>query len=401
VFGRPSIGDSHILTEETAVDALACLACGASEFATIEPPHPARSVTTAGLIVDRPLDRRHCLRCGLCWQPRPVVADKAAFYRQDYAAYFQRPGTDQSEASRYKTIAAWLREECRGLSPRSILDVGCGAGLLLAAMRQEFPRATLAGIDLSQENSALARAHGFTVVTGGVPGDLPEGPFDLIVAVNVIQHIADPIAFLSALVSAVEEDGRVMLLYPQGARVGNDLLWADQEFSFSRDQLAAVAARTGLIALPASRTAPPELGDKAVIALRRGNERRAEPLAAADQSSELLRQRREYFRNWRELRARLDRASAAASGPVYNFGASMWTMLLAGYCPEYWGRVAACIVDGASARFLDKDVWSAETLSQTQRPALILGTSPHSQPGLRRRFATTCDVVSWDDLIQS
>ena len=79
----------------------------------------------------------------------------------------------------------------------------------------------------------------------------------------------------------------------------------------------------------------------------------------------------------------------------------MWTVLLAGYCPEYWGRVAACIVDSAPARFLDKDVLPTVTLSSARMPTLVLGTHPYSQPVLKRRFATTCDVLSWDDLIQS
>src|SRR4051794_20159275 len=50
-----------------------------------------------------------------------------------------------SGVHRRRLIASWLEP----LSPRSVLDAGCGPGHLLATLRERLPGATLCGADWS------------------------------------------------------------------------------------------------------------------------------------------------------------------------------------------------------------------------------------------------------------
>lgn len=79
----------------------------------------------------------------------------------------------------------------------SVLDLGCGAGLFARAAADRGARVT--GVDV--DPAAVARAaaevpEAFFAV--GDAHDPPSGPFDVVTAVQVIAHVADPVAVLAA-----------------------------------------------------------------------------------------------------------------------------------------------------------------------------------------------------------
>ena len=79
----------------------------------------------------------------------------------------------------YRRVHAQVLRELAGLSPRAVLDLGCGTGLLTADMRKRFPQArVVVGADLSHEmmregkhrHDAFARANVYALpfATGSI-----------------------------------------------------------------------------------------------------------------------------------------------------------------------------------------------------------------------------------------
>jgi 2-polyprenyl-3-methyl-5-hydroxy-6-metoxy-1,4-benzoquinol methylase len=87
------------------------------------------------------------------------------------------------------------------LPPRlgRVLDVGCGAGAVGRALRDRAD--SLTGVELVPEAAEAARAIYDRVETGPVEEVLPQldGPFDTILAYDVLEHLVDPGAVLPRL----------------------------------------------------------------------------------------------------------------------------------------------------------------------------------------------------------
>ena len=97
----------------------------------------------------------------------------------------------------------------RGLS---LLDIGCGGGLLSEPMRRLGARVT--GIDAGEENVRIARLHaergGLEIAYRHIlPETLSEQGrcFDVVLNMEVVEHVADVPAFLEACSKLVEPGG--------------------------------------------------------------------------------------------------------------------------------------------------------------------------------------------------
>jgi len=112
----------------------------------------------------------------------------------------------------------WQCDECSRtpLEGKTALDVGCGAGLLTEPLARLGANVT--GIDASPQVIAVARDH---AAASGLEidyraGDVQElgGRFDLITAMEVIEHVAEPAAFVRALAKRLAANGLLILSTP-------------------------------------------------------------------------------------------------------------------------------------------------------------------------------------------
>jgi 2-polyprenyl-6-hydroxyphenyl methylase/3-demethylubiquinone-9 3-methyltransferase len=104
----------------------------------------------------------------------------------------------------------------RPLEGRTALDVGCGAGLLAEPLARLGARVT--GIDAAPELIEAAREHaagqGLQIDYRAVAVEEVEGQFDLVTALEVIEHVADPAAFVQALAARLAPGGLMILSTP-------------------------------------------------------------------------------------------------------------------------------------------------------------------------------------------
>ena len=112
----------------------------------------------------------------------------------------------------------WQVDECSRtpLTGKTALDVGCGAGLLTEPLARLGAKVT--GLDASTELIAVARQHaeaqGLEIdYRAGELADLA-GQFDLITCMEVIEHVADPAAFVEALARRLAPGGLLILSTP-------------------------------------------------------------------------------------------------------------------------------------------------------------------------------------------
>ena len=95
--------------------------------------------------------------------------------------------------------------DLKPLAGRRAADVGCGAGLLAEPLARLG--AAVTGIDAAPENIAAARAHalgqGLEIDYRVGGAEALDGRYDLVTSLEVVEHVADPAAFVGALAAAV------------------------------------------------------------------------------------------------------------------------------------------------------------------------------------------------------
>jgi SAM-dependent methyltransferase len=87
------------------------------------------------------------------------------------------------------------------LAPRRILEVGVGEGHVTARVRERFPDVAIVGVDLPDEELAGDwQAAGLACVFGDATRlPTPDDAFDLVLAIEVLEHIPSPDAALAEL----------------------------------------------------------------------------------------------------------------------------------------------------------------------------------------------------------
>jgi 2-polyprenyl-6-hydroxyphenyl methylase/3-demethylubiquinone-9 3-methyltransferase len=157
----------------------------------------------------------------------------------------------------------WQSDErdLRPLEGKSALDVGCGAGLLAEPLARLGAKVT--AIDAAPEVIAVARDHaaamGLMIDYRAIGVEAFDGSFDLITSMEVVEHVADPQAFVDALAARVAPGGLLLMSTPN--RTGLSKLMTitlaeglgripkgthDFEKFITPDELSAMIARAGL-----------------------------------------------------------------------------------------------------------------------------------------------------------
>jgi 2-polyprenyl-6-hydroxyphenyl methylase / 3-demethylubiquinone-9 3-methyltransferase len=155
----------------------------------------------------------------------PSVIDEEVARFDALAAEWWDPAGPMAPLHRINpTRIGWLRDAIAGhfghsgggdeppLAGLTLLDIGCGAGLLTEPLWRLGAEVT--GLDPAPASIEIARAHaeatgaGPTYRVGTVEDLAREGArFDVVLAMEVVEHVADPAAFVAAAASLVKPGG--------------------------------------------------------------------------------------------------------------------------------------------------------------------------------------------------
>lgn len=102
---------------------------------------------------------------------------------------------------------------------RRLLDVGCAQGHLATEFAEADWKVT--GIEPYQRDAEVARSKGLNVLDGDLSHAVAnlEGSFDVVVAADVLEHMADPVEALEQIKALLSPSGRVVASIPNIAHL--------------------------------------------------------------------------------------------------------------------------------------------------------------------------------------
>lgn len=191
---------------------MTCLACGGT---TLTPWARARDVEYASVP-----GTFSYVRCEACeaLSIDPVPSDQlAVIYPSSYYSFDDACGGGVVQGIKDALDRRWFRGATRELPDRPLraLDVGGGTGRQLDALRSADPRVTrtvIAELDAAAEPAARRRGHEF--VHGRFEDARVEGPFDIVLMLNLIEHVRDPLAVLRRARALLAPDGIILIKTP-------------------------------------------------------------------------------------------------------------------------------------------------------------------------------------------
>jgi 2-polyprenyl-3-methyl-5-hydroxy-6-metoxy-1,4-benzoquinol methylase len=188
---------------------------------------------------------RECEQCGLQYFA-PAVPGDAEFYRTLMAALpYER---DRWEFDR-------ILERIRGVT--SIIDLGCGDGAFLSEVRKRESNARIVGVDWNEEAVARLRSRGIEAYGGDLStrSELAAERFEVVCALQVLEHVPDPTTFVELARSILAPNGRLFLAVPNRHRTTRASCepldcpphhltrWDEQPFKYLATSLGLVVER--------------------------------------------------------------------------------------------------------------------------------------------------------------
>lgn len=199
---------------------------------------------------------RRCLTCGFVFAVGDELSELTSLYERVEDDEYERSQGPRRQQMR------WLLDRALEVRPEahSLLDVGAGMGLLVAEARRRGLQAT--GIEPS--HSFVKRAlevNGVELIQGVLPHPaVGTEEFDLLLLIDVIEHVSDPVGLLRCCASALAQQGAMIIVTPDVASPAARLLghrWWHFRFAhvgyYDRCTLARAADLANLVLLRSFR----------------------------------------------------------------------------------------------------------------------------------------------------
>lgn len=116
-----------------------------------------------------------------------------------------------------------VRRDIEKLLPRSaerIVDVGCGVGATTSWLKSRYPGCFAIGLEGNAACLPELQSHVDQAIAVDLDGDLPDlGSPDLVLCLDVLEHLVNPQRLLDRLRSAMRPDGTLIVSLPNVAHL--------------------------------------------------------------------------------------------------------------------------------------------------------------------------------------
>ena len=210
---------------------------------------------------------RACDSCGSLYLDNPPIADLHKIYPSNYYSYHVRAdGISAVEGIKEYLDARLFRKLLQQIKGEelNVLDVGGGSGWLLTVIRKISGRVRQTHeIDINEDARRAAETAGHIFHCGPVEKFAAPIKFDLILMLNLIEHVANPAAVLNAMRQLLSAQGLIVIKTPNvdtlDCRIFRNHNWGGfhcpRHFVlFNRKSLTDLARRCGLDVASASYT---------------------------------------------------------------------------------------------------------------------------------------------------
>lgn len=189
-----------------------CPVCGAEDS---EPYAVARDVEYG--TSDEAFRYARCPSCDCVFLERPPIDRLAEIYPPTYYSFVARPGGSLVERVKERLDGRLFRRLLGRIPGErlAVLDVGGGRGWLLTLVRRLDPRVVETHeVDLDPAAGEAARAAGHVFHCTPVERFHSDRRFDLILLLNIVEHLADPAAALRRLAAQLRPGGLMLVKTP-------------------------------------------------------------------------------------------------------------------------------------------------------------------------------------------
>jgi len=204
-----------------------------------------------------------CLNCGNVYlNPRPAIEELPVIYPSNYYAYNYEQSINPlalkaKDILDARKVKGWLKHLSTN-QPR-FLDIGCGNGRYLQMLHKlGVSKDNLYGVELSQsEVEGLNRDgfHGYYGRIEDVHNQLPSSSFDLIVMLQVLEHVDNPALVVRCLAGLLKPGGVLIIETPNTESIDVKMFkrsyWGGYHFPrhwnlFNKATLTRLAESNGL-----------------------------------------------------------------------------------------------------------------------------------------------------------
>ncbi|MGZ3448845.1 MAG: class I SAM-dependent methyltransferase [Polyangiales bacterium] len=375
-----------------------CPACGGSEVLPLLRQQFARiegvSVLDGYTVVA-------CAFCGACFAHEIPAQESFDRYYAEATKYDDAGEPSPHDLRKHDEVAEDIAGRLARRDAR-VLEIGCATGGLLQALARRGFR-DLHGREPSPVCAGAARKNGLDVVVGSVLGEL-RGPFDVVILVDVLEHLVDLPAAMRALRELLVEGGTLVAEVPDAARFAMLPEAPLQQLSiehinfFSSASLENLARAHGfepIETLASVRTHPLGLAPEVTGFFRKGARR--DPVPERETAAAIERYVAECAPAEALLHARL-RELAEAPRPLAVWGCGTLTLRLLATSPL--GSLPIEVFVDRNRAYHGRSLWGRtiedpSVLAGSALPVLICsyGSAEPIERSIRARFGEGREVL--------